>query len=218
VARFSWHPPRNWGTNFVARRSGLDGVVTARVRGPGVSYFGSGADDHRGEVDGRIIGAGNPDEDRVVLRPAPLVDSTGPARDKRSSFLSRVLSGRYASRRSNNGTSTPGASAVAGRFSWQPPRNSLNCDHFRGDVPRKSRQLTTVFLSLAKTSCGSQVVDQQALMQPSFQLDDLSPAPPASASPLPLWRPPPLGPRESGRASTARRIQTNGDPTAAPQT
>jgi hypothetical protein len=80
VARFSWQPSRNGVTNFVARRSALDGAVTARVRGPGVSWFaGSGAHDHRGEVDGRIIGAGNPDEDRVVLGPAPLVDSTVPA-------------------------------------------------------------------------------------------------------------------------------------------
>jgi len=61
-------------------------------------------------------------------------------------------------------------------------------------------------LSLAKTSSGSQVVDQSPLMRPSFQLDDLSPNPPASASPLALWRPPPVGPRESGRASTARRV------------
>jgi hypothetical protein len=72
-------------------------------------------------------------------------------------------------------------------------------------------------VSLAKTSCGSQVVDQSALMRSSFQLDDLSPTPPTSASPLPLWRPPPVGPRESGFASAARRVQTNGDPAAAPQ-
>ena len=72
-------------------------------------------------------------------------------------------------------------------------------------------------LSFAKTSCGRQVVDQSALMQPSFQLDDLSPTPPASASPLPLWRPPPVGSRESGLASAAHRLQTNGDPAAAPQ-
>jgi hypothetical protein len=48
-------------------------------------------------------------------------------------------------------------------------------------------------LSLAKTSSGSQVVDQSALMRPSFQLDDLSPIPPASAlvrrmaAANPLW-------------------------------
>jgi hypothetical protein len=72
-------------------------------------------------------------------------------------------------------------------------------------------------LSFAKTSSGSQVVDQSALMRPSFQLDGLSPTPPASASPLPLGRPPPVGPRESGLASAARRVQTNGDPAAAPQ-
>ena len=39
-------------------------------------------------------------------------------------------------------------------------------------------------LSLAKTPPGSHVVDQSALMRPSFQLDDLPPTPLASASPL----------------------------------
>jgi hypothetical protein len=31
---------------------------------------------HRAEVDGRVIGAGNPDEDGVVLSPSPLSDCT----------------------------------------------------------------------------------------------------------------------------------------------
>jgi Sulfite exporter TauE/SafE len=46
-----------------------------RMRGPGVSWCaGSGAHDHGAEV-ARVIGAGNPDEDGVVLRPAPLVQA-----------------------------------------------------------------------------------------------------------------------------------------------
>jgi hypothetical protein len=49
-------------------------------------------------------------------------------------------------------------------------------------------------------------------MRPSCQLDDLSPTPFASASPFLLGGHRQLGPRESGRASAARCVQTNGDP------
>src|SRR5207247_2977774 len=59
-----------------------------------------------------------------------------------------------------------------------------------------------------------QVVDLSALIRTQSQLDDPSPAPPASTPPLPVRRPPPARPRELGLAPPARRLQANGDPTA----
>src|SRR5213596_2643591 len=88
----------------------------------------------------------------------------------------------------------PGGCDFAGRSRSHFKSRSMRPENLGKQAPCQ----TVEHLSFAKTSCGRQVVDQSALMQPSFQLDDLPPTPPASASPLPLWRPPPLGPRESG--------------------
>src|SRR2546425_10820887 len=65
-------------------------------------------------------------------------------------------------------------------------------------------------LSLAKTPPGGQVVDLTVLIRPQSQFDDHSPAPPASAPPLPLRWPPPARPGEPRSAPATRRIQTNG--------
>jgi hypothetical protein len=47
---------------------------------------------------------------------------------------------------SNNGPNTAGASPVAGKFSWQPPRNSSNwAIIFVATCHEIHRQLTTVF-------------------------------------------------------------------------
>ena len=59
-------------------------------------------------------------------------------------------------------------------------------------------------LSLAKTPSRGQVIDLSALTQSQSQLDDHSPAAPASGPPLPLRRPPPARPREPGFAPAAR--------------
>src|SRR6266446_5178460 len=62
-----------------------------------------------------------------------------------------------------------------------------------------------------------QVVDLSALIRTQSQLDDPSPAPPASIPSLPVRRPPPARPREPGLAPPARRLQANGDPAATAQ-
>src|SRR5207245_9400574 len=70
-------------------------------------------------------------------------------------------------------------------------------------------------LSFAKTSAAGQVVDLSALILTHSQLDDHSRAPPASAAPVPLRRPPPARDREPRPASAARRIQEDGAPAPA---
>jgi len=59
-------------------------------------------------------------------------------------------------------------------------------------------------VSLAKTPSDGQVVDLSALIRPQSQLDDASPAPPASSPSW--WRSPPARPRELGLAPPARRV------------
>jgi hypothetical protein len=66
--------------------------------------------------------------------------------------------------------------------------------------------------SFAKTSAAGQVVDLSALILTHSQLDDHSRAPPASAAPVPLRRPPPARDREPRPASATRRIQEDGAP------
>jgi hypothetical protein len=66
-------------------------------------------------------------------------------------------------------------------------------------------------LSIAKTALASQAVDLSFRIRPLSQLDDLSPAPPVSPSPLPLRWPPPAGHREPGFAPPARRLQADDD-------
>jgi len=70
-------------------------------------------------------------------------------------------------------------------------------------------------LSFAKTSAAGQVVDLSALILTHSQLDDHSRAPPASAAPVPLRRPPPARDREPRPASATRRIQEDGAPAPA---
>ena len=67
-------------------------------------------------------------------------------------------------------------------------------------------------LSFAKTSAGSQVVDLSVMTRALSELDDHVHAPPASAPPLPCWRPPPPRPREPGLAPATRRLQANHGP------
>src|SRR4030095_15076003 len=80
-------------------------------------------------------------------------------------------------------------------------------------TPRELALLTSspLGLSFAKTSSARQGVDLSALIRPLSQLDDPSSAPPASAPPVPLRRPPPARPREPGPASAARCLQAHGD-------
>src|SRR5712664_479063 len=61
----------------------------------------------------------------------------------------------------------------------------------------------------------AQAVDLSVLIQTQSRLDDHSPAPPASAPPLPLRQPPPARGREPCPATAARRVQKNDGPTQA---
>jgi hypothetical protein len=67
-------------------------------------------------------------------------------------------------------------------------------------------------LSVAKTPASGQMVDLSVRIRPLSQLDDHSPAPPVSASPLPLRWPPSARNREPGLAPPALGLQTNDGP------
>jgi hypothetical protein len=66
-------------------------------------------------------------------------------------------------------------------------------------------------LSVAKTASTGRMVDLSVRIRPLSELDDHSSTPPGSASPLPLRRPPPARPRESGLAPPALRLHADDD-------
>jgi hypothetical protein len=66
-------------------------------------------------------------------------------------------------------------------------------------------------LSVAKTASTGRMVDLSVRIRPLSELDHHSSTPPGSASPLPLRRPPPARPRESGLAPPALRLHADDD-------
>ena len=95
-------------------------------------------------------------------------------------------------------------------FVWFPGYRALELHGLISGFP--SQQTAIRGLSFAKTSAAGQVVDLSALILTHSQLDDHSRAPPASAAPVPLGRPPPARDRELRPASATRRIQEDGAP------
>src|SRR5438128_4978965 len=132
--------------------------------------------------------------------------------------------GRWESTGTHIRRGTPAGRSGAPRFFYRDPAIPLPARDGRvialdgaplGFLARPAERGEQPALSFAKTSAAGQVVDLSALILTHSRLNDHSPAPPASAAPVPLRRSPPPRDREPRPASATRRVQEDGAPAPA---